>query len=316
VMLHPRVSAQSALCGFALASVLVYSIGKVSDSEKDEQTILADGCRYVYLDVGANIGVHNRFLFESAKYPIKDGVAVLFDKLFPQNRNRSDVCAFAFEPNPALQPRLHSLEQAYAELGWRLTILPFAAWLADTDLKFYDQDYHQFGVDGRAPDISADRGSSAVRHNDAVGYHLVKAIDLSAWVAEHVHKRTVPPPKYPDDPPPAVLMKMDIEGSEFEVLPKMLYTGALCNITAGFVEWHGYIDSAFCEPNCASRQALDVLFARAQEMGCSWKIYGTSNATRYTDEVYGLDGVPLPGDAPSTSAKCKELIPGDCLGFE
>jgi len=298
-----------------VSQVAYFSFGKTIISDKGELYAKADGCRYVYLDVGANIGVHNRFLFESSKYPVKDGAAKLFDIFFPDNRNRSDVCAFAFEPNPSLQPRLQSVAAAYAKMGWRLTIMPFAAWLANTDLKFYHQNYSQFGIDGRKLNISPDRGSSAVRHNLAVGYDLVPAIDLGAWVNEHVHSRIIPPPQHPDDPPAAIVMKMDVEGAEFEVLPKMLYDGALCNITAAFVEWHGYLDPAFCKPHCDSRPALDLLFSRAEEMGCKWKIYGTSETTRYTDEVYGLDGVPLPGEAASGHVECKELIPGDCLGF-
>lgn len=38
-------------------------------SSPSEQPKLGDGCYHIFLDVGANIGVHTRFLFEPMKYP-------------------------------------------------------------------------------------------------------------------------------------------------------------------------------------------------------------------------------------------------------
>jgi hypothetical protein len=42
-------------------------------------TKLADGCHHIFLDVGANIGVHSRFLFEPDKYPNADKAHSIFD---------------------------------------------------------------------------------------------------------------------------------------------------------------------------------------------------------------------------------------------
>ena len=37
---------------------------------------------------------------------------------------------------------------------------------------------------------------------------------------------------------PSVVMKMDIEGSEFRVLSRLLSSGVLCDLDAAAVEWH------------------------------------------------------------------------------
>lgn len=86
----------------------------------------------------------------------------------------------------------------------------------------------------------------------------VQALDLAAWVQRVVLSRKVPPP------PAAitrglggeaslvqanglgeglsargsVVMKMDIEGSEFSVLSRMLTSGVLCSLDAAAIEWH------------------------------------------------------------------------------
>lgn len=78
-----------------------------------------NGCRYVFLDIGANIGVHTRFLFEPTSYP-NNKYRSVFDDSFPRKRfNRTDVCAFGFEANPAHKTRLQRLQHHYAAMGWR-----------------------------------------------------------------------------------------------------------------------------------------------------------------------------------------------------
>ena len=67
---------------------------------------------------------------------------------------------------------------------------------------------------------------------------VVRAMDLARWINAHVHRRRVPDAIREDDPPPAVVMKMDIEGSEFSVLPSLLATGAMCSISYLTVEYH------------------------------------------------------------------------------
>lgn len=85
---------------------------------------LADGCARVYVDVGTNVGVQIRKLFEADKYR---GAMVLgyFNVLFGNGTSRATdgaLCAFGFEPNPLMTPRLRQLEESYAAQGWRVRI--------------------------------------------------------------------------------------------------------------------------------------------------------------------------------------------------
>ena len=74
---------------------------------------LADGCRDVYIDLGTNVGVQIRKIFEPQLYP---GGAVLprFDKYF--GTKRSNVCVFGFEPNPVHMNVLKQLQDTYRAL--------------------------------------------------------------------------------------------------------------------------------------------------------------------------------------------------------
>lgn len=80
---------------------------------------LGDGCYHVFLDVGSNIGVHNRFLFEPGLYPNAKTALSVFDQEFGEKRNNLDICAFGFEPNPVHEERHNKMMEEYNKLGWR-----------------------------------------------------------------------------------------------------------------------------------------------------------------------------------------------------
>ncbi len=65
----------------------------------------------------------------------------------------------------------------------------------------------------------------------------VSLVRLSSYILDVVSKRDLG--RAPDPlRPPAVLMKMDIEGSELEVVPDLLVTGALRHVNVTMIEWH------------------------------------------------------------------------------
>ncbi len=79
-----------------------------------------DGCYHVYLDVGSNVGIQVRKLFEPDLYK---GAAILgvFDSYFgPRNPTQTEtVCAVGFEPNPKHSASLKAIEAAHKACGWR-----------------------------------------------------------------------------------------------------------------------------------------------------------------------------------------------------
>ena len=89
---------------------------------------MGDGCKHVYLDLGSNIGVHNRFLFQPEFYP-KTSMRAVFNEAFGSPRmrfgpsNESGICAFAFEANPVhAASRLRAMKECYLAQGHRLKV--------------------------------------------------------------------------------------------------------------------------------------------------------------------------------------------------
>ena len=104
------------------AHISAYLSRPAPDPRVDELSQWMQHCDYVYLDVGSNIGVQIRKLFEPDLFP---GAPVLevFDAVFGTDRqNRTDVCAVGFEPNVHHSQRLKALEEAYNHKGWRVRI--------------------------------------------------------------------------------------------------------------------------------------------------------------------------------------------------
>ena len=82
-------------------------------------------CEHIYLDVGTNIGVQIRKLYQPELYP---GAEVLptFEKLFGP-APRCHVCSIGFEPNPHHNQTLNDVEGALRGAGAPVRIFRAAA---------------------------------------------------------------------------------------------------------------------------------------------------------------------------------------------
>ena len=98
-----------------------------SPEKKDMRSNILDGCYHVYLDVGSNVGIQIRKLFEPSKYP-DAAVHPIYDLNFGtfENRQRDGndykVCAVGFEPNFQHTAYLKNLEKIYNGCGWKVKI--------------------------------------------------------------------------------------------------------------------------------------------------------------------------------------------------
>ena len=90
---------------------------------------LGDGCRHVFLDVGANLAVHVRFLMEGKRVFLRESYSsYYFDSTFgPHYENDATICAFAFEPNPKHTPALRRSAQRLRASGRRFEFIAAAA---------------------------------------------------------------------------------------------------------------------------------------------------------------------------------------------
>lgn len=171
---------------------------------------LTAGCSMIFLDLGANLGVQTRKLFEAEKYTKgkRPPVFRLFANAFGLDRDVwRTACSVGFEPSPFLWPRLAELGKRYAALGFRATFLR-AGVGASTHRSCFG---HGRGETGRFE--ACERGDTPV-------------VDLAAFLRTHVERRA------------KVVAKLDVEGMEYAILPRLLATRAHCLVESYGVEWH------------------------------------------------------------------------------
>lgn len=185
---------------------------------------LGDGCYHVFLDVGSNIGVHGRFLFEPDKFPESKSSVAMFAEEFGATRDNRDFCVFAFEPNPKFAKRQFELESVYKSMGWRYYFIFAGASNKDGNCTFYHD---------HMKDAEIELGFSAVAKKTVYGGDawptIVPVIRLSKWIQHEIRDRKIPiDPIIRHKNGPQVIMKLDVEGLEYRIFPDLLTTGALC----------------------------------------------------------------------------------------
>lgn len=97
----------------------------------------------------------------------------------------------------------------------------------------------------------------------------VPVIDLAAFVLRHVSRDVV------------AVAKLDVEGHEYEILPKLLSTGAACRVREFGVEWHRSHEHG------AARGAWERFARPANASGCT-------RSREMDDETFHRDPHPLP----------------------
>jgi hypothetical protein len=197
---------------------------------------LADGCYNVFVDVGANIGVHTRFMYEPLKYPKADSASIFNTHFGTGNeRDNRDFCAFGFEPNPEHKQRHLKLQAVYKAMGWKY--YPIIAGVSDQagNLTFYhmnDEAQKEWGFNAIQPQVGGEE-------KDLV---TVPVVRLAEFLMDEIRDREMPSTVYGKYPRgPRVIMKMDIEGMEYVTLPDLVASGALCTtVDFCFGEFHSH----------------------------------------------------------------------------
>ena len=212
----------------------------------DTKNIL-DGCYHVYLDVGSNIGVQIRKLFEPEKYPDANVHSVFnsqFGSINARHKASLDegkvVCAIGFEPNSHHTEYLKDIEHSYNKCGWNVKFMTETGVSDHTGMtRFYSDEAYQhmeWGGGILPPDVN----NIAIKDNAKKGrskFKSVTLVRLSDFLKNVVGTRKLPVVPSADNAP-KVVMKMDIEGSEVDVMPDLIFTGALQYINSIMVEWH------------------------------------------------------------------------------
>jgi len=248
---------------------------------------LAKGCSLVYLDIGSNIGVQVRKLFEPHKYP-GAGILPYFDQYFgnadfrKQPFEKTGLCAFGFEANPRFLGRLRTVQDAYKAQEWRTEFVAprIISDVDDQNITFYID--HDQGVNQWGSSITPWQGTGKMAEV------TVKTLDLANWIEKELLPAS----------PKVVLAKMDIEGSEYLVVPRLAGKNFLCENVwdAVNIEWHGGM-------NPTNRTFADIQNdISAQTCGFKTKFKDMD------DESYFNDGQPLPGNFEDEANMIPESI--------
>ena len=279
-------------------------------TEPPREARLGDGCYHVFLDVGANRGVHGRFLYEPHLYPKSVFSVGFFGREYGESRYNRDYCVFEFEANSIHWPHLQETSAAYAKMGWKYHLIEAAVSDQTGNTTFFHQ--------GTQDSTFEEWGFSGAKNlNEEGGWEeQVPSVRLSEWIDYHIHQRIVPefPPSVTADntttidpvvtdiKAPKLGMKMDIEGFEYVVLPDMIHTGVACNFDFIFGEFHpkfAPMDQFRVDENNFHRVelgtkkqayeyglALQTIMQASRNCGVKWQYAD--------DESYLHDNTPLP----------------------
>ncbi|CAO2840061.1 unnamed protein product [Amaranthus hypochondriacus] len=156
--------------------------------------------RYVYIDVGSrNYG---------------SSIGSWFKRVYPKQNKSFEI--YAIEADKEFHGEYKSKKD--------VTLLPFAAWLMNETL-FFEINREPRKKKGKNRGMGRiDPVQSSERFVRNVG--KIMGFDLAEWLKNEFEEMDF------------VVMKMDIEGTEFNLIPKLIETGAICLIDEMFLECH------------------------------------------------------------------------------
>ncbi|KAJ7961151.1 Methyltransferase [Quillaja saponaria] len=157
--------------------------------------------RYVYVDVGAR--------------SYGSSIGSWFKKQYPKQNKTFEV--YAIEADK-------SFHQEYG-LKKGVTLLPYAAWVKNETLTF------EINGDPRQKVQDKGRGMGRIQPLQSSGdfdgeVDKIQGFDFANWLKSIVSEKDF------------VVIKMDVEGTEFDLIPKLFETGAICLVDEIFLECH------------------------------------------------------------------------------
>ena len=231
-----------------------------TDGTTIDRLVAKHRCTAAYIDVGTNIGVQLRKLFEPDKYRGSLGVEIYRDAFAHDERCR--VCAIGIEPSPRHTARLDELETRLQAAGAPLTVLRGAAATYDGEQQFFMHANASLDVSAHTGfahprEMNQRRGLPDDEAHARMEMTTVRAIDLARVFKrvradlEHVAARDASSrltgstasiaTSRRRDAAPVIVAKIDIEAAEFEVLPYLIDSGALCGVRHLLMEWHPHV---------------------------------------------------------------------------
>jgi hypothetical protein len=184
-------------------------------------------CKHFYFDLGTNnAGSIADFINKSAADDKGQIVRGLNQYREAQNLALKDFCVFGFEPNPRHSPSHRQVEAAFASVVNHVQVFSESiAGIKDGDsvlqIDTYEGEYPSWGSSVLSGFGSFDNKTSRVH---------VKSVDFGRFLREAIGDQGAPG---------QVIMRMDIEGSEYVLLRKFM--GLVCkHVDHLEIEWHAH----------------------------------------------------------------------------
>lgn len=157
--------------------------------------------RYVYIDVG------------SRSYG--SSIGSWFRKQYPKQNKTFEI--YAIEADKAFHDEY--------KVKKNVKLLPYAAWVRNETLSF------EINHDpGKEEEKSGGRGMGRIQPVNSKmkkgKVNRIQGFDFAEWLKSTVRMKDF------------VVMKMDVEGTEFDLIPRLFETGAICLIDEIFLECH------------------------------------------------------------------------------
>eukprot|EP00483_Globobulimina_turgida_P013160 UN13184 len=132
-------------------------------------------CDNIYIDLGSNIGVQTRKLFEPNKYSkYKSPILDYFNKTFGSiDERRTKTCSFGFEANPIHEHRLQTISKCYTKKGWNTQFWTKAV---------FDSDNHIIPIYSKKNSSFEDWGAGITQRSGHDIVHNVSTIDIAKWI--------------------------------------------------------------------------------------------------------------------------------------
>jgi hypothetical protein len=224
-------------------------------------------CRHIFLDVGANVGLNAHFLYNGTDFPKSLKMVPLMDQMF--GRDRSHVCYRGFEPNMNHIDRHVSLRHNFKDKD--MVIYSSPVGISNSSITFYykntemEKKHNDWGFSSQV-----DPSQHAVKSVNLTAVNLTQ-IDFPSWLNALEPKDA------------RILMKLDVEGSEFELLTALLFRGQLCNrIHTMTLEWH----PRQCQRKwCAIKDKLPPILDLARSVKCSTRFLAMDDESYEDDRV-------------------------------
>ena len=191
------------------------------------------GCSHMLIDVGANNGDTVRMWYAGDSNRARRGCDRSNQRIYQRIASaaeRHHFCALMFEANPRFEAQLKALAASLStpqRVLHALTSTAFALSNGTLD----------FGIDPNSNTSSSLMGSKKVRvgnrlsSTDELSQHTIRVQSMDAvWLLRTLQQRGVQ----------RVILKIDVEGYEFDLLRGLVSSGALCDGVAIdlLLEWH------------------------------------------------------------------------------